>query len=100
MAAEQLSNILVVFEGLKERLDLSALTGLPLFEALKLKLGTQKTWKARDVLDLLDKRAKQKEFMGQVSGLHRHIVNVCYPGSVLCTGKYVSTVGSYESVYL
>ncbi len=67
VAAEELSKILDVFEGLKERLDLSTLTGLPLFEALKLKLGTQKTWKARDVLDLLDKRAKQKEFMGQVS---------------------------------
>ena len=67
-AAEDLPAVLEKFDNLKQRLELSTtLCGLKLFEALKLKLGTQKTWKAKEVLDLLEKRAKQKEFMSQVS---------------------------------
>ena len=70
VAAENLLEVLEKFEILKQRLELGTLCGLTLFEALKLKLGTQKTWKAKEVLDLLDKRAKQKEFMSQVCTWH------------------------------
>ncbi len=66
VTAESFLDILNKFETLKQRLDISTLTGMPLFEAFKLKLCTQKTWKARDVLNLLDSRAKQKAFMNQV----------------------------------
>ena len=71
VSADDLLDVLQVFEVLKQRLGVSKLYGLKLFQALKLKLGTQKTWKARDVLNLLDKRASQREFMQQVG-----IVNV------------------------
>ena len=66
VSADNLLNVLQTFEVLKHRLGVSKLYGLKLFQALKLKLGTQKTWKARDVLNLLDKRANQREFMQQV----------------------------------
>ena len=55
------------FQVLKSRLSLNNLHGLDLYRALKEKLGTQKTWKARDVFQLLEKRANQKEYMQQTA---------------------------------
>ena len=63
--ASDLAEILRSFEALKRNLGLTTLHGLDLFRGLKLRLSTQRTWKARDVLAMLDKRADQKEFMGQ-----------------------------------
>lgn len=67
VSADDFLDVLGVFETLKLRLGVSNFHGFNLFQALKLKLGTQKTWKAKDVLDLLNKRANQREFMQQVS---------------------------------
>ena len=55
------------FQVLKSRLNLNSLHGLDLYRALKDKLGTQKTWKARDVFQLLEKRANQKEYLQQTA---------------------------------
>jgi len=55
------------FQVLKSRLNLNSLHGLDLYKALKDKLGTQKTWKARDVFQLLEKRANQKEYLQQTA---------------------------------
>lgn len=77
VAAEDFLDILNQFDSLKHRLELTTLSGLALFEALKLKLGTQRTWKARDVLNLLDKRARQQEFIGQVSTVAAYSLLKC-----------------------
>ena len=55
------------FVTLKNKLKLEKLHGLELYKELKSVLST--VWKAKDVLSLLDKRANQKEYMGQVSCL-------------------------------
>lgn len=90
MATESFLDILNQFEALKQRLDISSLTGLALFEAFKLKLGTPKTWKARDVLNLLDKRAKQKEFMNQVGTYRPSIVYGLYISNYICGTAYLA----------
>ena len=59
--------ILDSFQAIKSRLNLNKLRGLELYRALKQKLGTQKTWKARDVFQLFDKRANQKEYLKQTA---------------------------------
>ena len=53
------------FVTVKNKLKLEKLDGLELYKELKSVLS--KVWKAKDVLSLLDKRANQKEYMGQVS---------------------------------
>lgn len=66
----QASTLLAVvrtFAALKEKLGLTGVEGIPLFGALKEKLSSQKTWKAKEVLRMLDKRANQKEFMQQTA---------------------------------
>lgn len=65
--ANDLTAIMHSFDVLKAKLGLSKRHSLELFQGLKLKLGTQKTWKARDVLQLLEKRANQKEYMHQTA---------------------------------
>ena len=60
-------DIIRSFKNLKSRLKLNSLHGLDLYKALKEKLGTQKTWKAREVFQLLEKRANQKEYMQQTA---------------------------------
>ena len=57
------------FEVLKEKLGLAKKVGLDLYKGLKMTLGSQNTkvWKARDMMNLLEKRANQKEYMQQVS---------------------------------
>ena len=63
--ATTLPSVLRAFEVLKSKVGVSEFEGLALFRALKEKLCTQKTWKARDLFQLLEKRANQKEYMGQ-----------------------------------
>ena len=63
--ATHLVGIVRAFEALKTKLGLDGVHGLRLFRSLKEKLSSQKTWKARDVLQMLDKRANQQEYMRQ-----------------------------------
>lgn len=65
--ASDLPYVMNTFKALKRKLELQGLEGIALFRALQLKLGTQKTWKARDVLQMLDKRANQQEYMQQTA---------------------------------
>lgn len=53
------------FRTLKQKLKVEKLYGLELYKELK--VGLAKVWKAKELLSLLDKRANQKEYMGQVS---------------------------------
>ena len=55
------------FEAMKNKLGLKRLHGMDLYRGLKLKLGTQKTWKAIEVFKLLDKRINQKDYMHQTA---------------------------------
>lgn len=66
--AWNLREVVESFDVLKERLGLEEKCGLDLYRGLRLTLGApnSKTWKARDMLNLLDKRANQKEYMQQV----------------------------------
>ena len=64
--ATSLAGVLRAFEELKTKLEVGdQLSGLDLYRELKGKLSTQKTWKARDVFQMLEKRANQEEYMGQ-----------------------------------
>ena len=64
--ATSLGSIARAFEELKTKLGVKDdLIGLELYRALREKLSTQKTWKARDVFQMLEKRANQQEYMGQ-----------------------------------
>lgn len=65
--SSSLLGVVRTFEALKEKLGLAGLQGIRLFRALKEKLSSQKTWKAKEVLKMLDKRANQKEFMQQTA---------------------------------
>lgn len=65
--ASSLLGVVRTFEALKEKLGLAGLQGIRLFRALKEKLSSQKTWKAKEVLKMLEKRANQKEFMQQTA---------------------------------
>ena len=65
--ANDLPYVVRSFDALKTKLELNGLEGIALFRALQLKLGTQKMWKARDVLRMLDKRANQQEYMQQTA---------------------------------
>ena len=58
-------NIVRSFQALKSRLNLNSLHGLDLYRALREKLSTH--WKARDVFQLLEKRANQKEYLQQTA---------------------------------
>ena len=60
-----LPQIMESFSMLKRKLKVEKLHGLDLYKELKAGLG--KVWKAKDLLSLLDKRANQKEYLGQVS---------------------------------
>ena len=62
--------IMESFEVMKEKLGLARKTGLEVYRGLRMSLGAQNTkaWKAREVLNMLDKRANQKEYMQQVGG--------------------------------
>ena len=68
LQASDLLEIMDTFQALKRKLDVEKLYGLELYRELKTKLGARnsKTWKAREVLNMLDKRANQKEYMEQV----------------------------------
>ena len=60
-----LPDVVDSFLTLKNKLNVEKLHGLELYKELKSLLS--KVWKAKDVLCLLDKKANQKEYMGQVS---------------------------------
>ena len=68
LKASSVRDIVESFEVLKEKLGLARKQGLEVYRGLKMTLGAQgtKAWKARDVLNMLDKRANQKEYMQQV----------------------------------
>ena len=83
--AWDLPEVVVSFDALKEKLGLKS-EGLELYQQLKVTLGAQnsKAWKARDVLNQLEKRANQKEYMHQVGWsvcvcvcMHSYSVCVC-----------------------
>ena len=66
--ASDCPEVMDVFDMLKRKLDVENLYGLELYRQLKAKLGARnsKTWKAREVLNMLEKRANQKEYLEQV----------------------------------
>ena len=68
LQASDLCDVMDSFEVLKRKLDIEKLHGLELYRELKAKLGARnsKAWKAREVLNMLEKRANQKEYMEQV----------------------------------
>jgi len=63
--------IMESFEVMREKLGLSRKNGLEVYRGFKMTLGAQgtKAWKAREVLNMLDKRANLKEYMHQVKGI-------------------------------
>lgn len=68
LQAKDLPEVMASFTALKKKLGIEKLCGLELYRELKAKLGARnsKTWKAREVLNMLEKRANQKEYMSQV----------------------------------
>ena len=68
LKAWDLPQVMRSFETLKRKLKVDKLCGFELYKGLKPALSN--VWKAKDVLSLLDKRAQQKEYMGQVSSVH------------------------------
>ena len=67
LQAADLPEVLHAFQALKDKLGLGKQTGIDLYRALKLQLGTPKVWKAMEVFKLLDKRANQKEYQQQTA---------------------------------
>ena len=69
LQASDFPEVMDTFQALKAKLGVEKLYGLELYRELKAKLGARnsKTWKAREVLNMLEKRANQKEYMEQVS---------------------------------
>ena len=63
--ASSLRGVQRAFGALKSRLGADWLEGMALFRFLKEKLSSQKTWKARDVVQLLEKRANQNVYLQQ-----------------------------------
>ena len=68
--ASNMREVVESFDVMKAKLGFSQKRGLDLYRGLKMTLGAQgtKVWKARDVLNMLEKRANQKEYMQQVRG--------------------------------
>lgn len=60
-----LPQVVESFSMLKRRLKVEKLYGLDLYKQLK--AGLAKVWKAKDLFSLLDRRANQNEYIGQVS---------------------------------
>ncbi len=60
-----LPQVVESFSMLKRKLKVEKLYGLDLYKQLK--VGLAKVWKAKDLFSLLDRRANQKEYIGQVS---------------------------------
>ena len=67
LKAWDLPQVMTSFESLKRSLKLDKLCGLRLYKELKPALSN--VWKAKEVLSLLDRRAQQKEYLGQVRKL-------------------------------
>ena len=97
LQASDFPEVMDPFQALKTKLGVEKVYGLELYQELKAKLGARnsKTWKAREVLNMLEKRANQKEYMEQVSV---HVYVVCSKsGCVLQTADKVNTVISKNS---
>lgn len=60
-----LPQVVESFSMLKRKLKVEKLYGLDLYKQLK--AGLAKVWKAEDLFRLLDRRANQNEYIGQVS---------------------------------
>ena len=63
--ANDLSKIMESFAGIKARLQLPDVRGFALYKELKSKLAD--VWKAAELFNLLDKRARQKEYKQQTA---------------------------------
>lgn len=68
LQAWDLKEVVDSFECLKEKFGLSKKSGLEVYRGFRSTLGSSgsKVWKAKNVLDMLEKRAAQKEYMQQV----------------------------------
>ena len=76
LQSADLPEVVDSFRTLKQKLKVEKLYGLKLYKELK--VGLAKVWKAKELLGLLDKRANQKEYMGQVS-IEFIVVVSCLP---------------------
>ena len=72
--AKELDKIMESFAELTNRVQLTHARGFALYIELKSKLG--KVWKAIELFDLLDKRARQKEYKQQTAAQHRRVLIV------------------------
>lgn len=66
--ASNMREVVESFDVMKEKLGLTRKQGLDVYRGLRMTLGAQgtKVWKARDVLNMIEKRANQKDYMQQV----------------------------------
>ena len=69
--ANDLSRIVKSFAELKRRLQLTNLQGIELYRELRTKL---KVWKAVELFELLEKRAKQKEYKQQAAAKGKKVL--------------------------
>lgn len=60
-----LPQVVESFSMLKRKLKVEKLYGLDLYKQLK--AGLAKVWKAKELFSLLDRRANQNEYIGQVN---------------------------------
>lgn len=72
--ANDLLRIIESFADLKTRLQLTNLRGFALYREMKSKLRNM--WKAVELFDMLDRRAKQREFKQQTAALDRRVLVV------------------------
>lgn len=79
LQACDLPEVMDTFQALKTKLDVENMYGLELYRELKAKLGARnsKTWKAREVLNMLEKRANQKEYLDQVRARFEVVLKCC-----------------------
>lgn len=71
--ANDLAKVMKSFVELKKRLELTNLQGIELYREFRTKL---KIWKAGELFDLLDKRAKQKEYKQQNAAKGKRVLIV------------------------
>ena len=95
--APNLLGVVRAFDALKTKLGLDGVHGIELFRSLKEKLSSQKTWKARDVLQMLDKRANQQEYKNQTAA--KGVKVLIGRWMVLCEERRWCEVAIYIHVY-
>lgn len=72
--ANDLFKIITTFTDLKTRLQLTNRRGFALYREIKSKLGSM--WNAVELFDMLDRRARQREFKQQTAALDRRVLVV------------------------